>query len=168
MTPAQRSIIDQHAQIFPTSCPGSLLEMLLKVVGAIPPDCFDFQRADPTGMLGLGPYSGARLPGDYTLRRIAQGVPWEFPLAGIKAKLNDGVVVGIFENPPGGAHGWVIDEIRINGAGVEEIVLTTKPSEMRHGEGKITVSRAMSVPDAANLRWSDPVFVEKLPPSPGQ
>lgn len=107
MTPDQRDIVDtKHAQKYLSSCPASLCEMLLKFEGAIPLDSSQFQDADPSGSEGVSKFLNMKLADEYTLRRIAQAKPWEFPMADIKAKLAAKIPVGVYLNPAAApAHG---------------------------------------------------------------
>lgn len=168
MTPQQRELIDhQHAQKYQDSCAASVCEMLLKLAAAIPPDSCDLQDAYPNGVDGVSKFVGTVLPGDHTIKALPQRHAWEFPLAAVKTKLNAGIPVAIFLNPAHApAHGWLVDDIRQNSAGEEEILLVSKYSERGSGEGKITATKAITVGDAATMKWSDPVYLEKLPPSP--
>src|SRR5471030_290239 len=110
MTPAQRELIDhQHAQKHLNSSPASLCEMLLKLAGAIPVDCSEYQDADPDGKGGVGKLVGKKLPQGYAFKKIPQQHPWEFPAAAIKAKLAANIPVGVYLNPDHQrAHGWLV------------------------------------------------------------
>lgn len=145
------------------SCPASLCEMLLKFEGALPKDSTVLQDADPGGGGGFSNFLGKPLAGGHTLRRIAQLNAWEFPLATIRQKLAANVPVGIFLNIPGRVHGWLIDGIRANAGREEEIHLVSKYSEDGSGCGRKTVTETIKLKDATNHRWSDAVFLEKLP-----
>ncbi len=169
MNPKQRHLIEnEHAQKYLNSCPASLCEMLLKLADAIPSNCFDFQSADQNGVDGVSKFVGKKLPGDLTMKRLVPSKDWELPIAGIKAKLAAGVPVGVYLNPGNKpAHGWLVDEIRQNAAGDDEIVLISKPSELGNGEGKQTITMTVTAAAASNMKWSDPVFLESIAPSNG-
>lgn len=145
------------------SCPASLCELLLKLEGALPKDSTLLQDADPSGGAGFSNFLGKPLAGGYTMRRLAQTVPWEFPLVSIRATLAANVPLGIFLNTPGRVHGWIVDAIRVNAAGEEEIHLVSKYSEDGNGSGRLTATDTIKVKDAGNHKWSDAVFLEKLP-----
>ncbi len=163
MTPGQRKQIDdEHRQKYLDSCPGSTIEMLLKLNRAVPPDFYQYQDADPNGLIGVGNYVDQKLEGDWRLRRIPQAAAWAFPLPETKAKLAAGQVVAIFDNPAGRrAHGWLVDEIRPGPAGEDEVVLRSKYSEDGSGKGKSTAVDCIKISDLSKHRWSDPIFLEK-------
>lgn len=164
MSPKQHDLVNKkHAQKYLNSCPASLCEMLLKLADAIPPDCFDFQNADKDGVDGVSKFVGKKLPGDFTMKTIAQNKAWELPVAEVKAKLKAGVPVGVYLNPTNTpAHGWLVDSIQPNAAGEDEIRLVSKASELGNGEGNQTVTMTVTAAAAANMKWSDPVYLEKL------
>ncbi|MFZ5497259.1 MAG: hypothetical protein ACOZE5_18205 [Verrucomicrobiota bacterium] len=163
MNDAQRQQIDTaHIQKYPDSCPGSTIEMLLKLNGAAMPDLYRYQNEDPGGALGVGKYVDQSLEGGWRLRRIVPPADWAFPLNEIKAKVAADEVVAVFENPKvGKAHGWLVDEIRMEAAGEKEVVLRSKYSEDGSGSGKVTALKTSKVADLCNHRWSDPIFLEK-------
>lgn len=164
MTPAQRELVDKDQyQKYLSSCPASLCEMLLKFEGAIPKDSVQLQDADPGGQDGFKNFVDQLLPNNFTMRKLPQSTAWEFPLADVRAKLAMGVPIGIFLNIPGQVHGWLIDKIAANAAGEEELHLLSKPSESGKGEGKLTVSKTITLVDVPKYKWSDAVFIEKLP-----
>lgn len=144
--------------------------MLLKLEGAIPLDSSQFQDADPHGRDGVSKFLNLKLSDVHTLSRITQGKPWEFPMAEVKAKLAANIQVGVYLNPANSpAHGWLVDEIRTNAEGAEEIVLVSKYSENGQGSGKITAVKIVLASDRT-LRWSDPIYADKwvAPPAATQ
>lgn len=157
----RKQVEDDHRQKYLDSCPGSAIEMLLKLNGAAPSDLYQYQDADPNGVVGVGKYVDQQLEGGWRLKRMPQPGDWAFPLNEIKAKLAAGEVIAIFDNPAGGrAHGWLVDEVRQDAAG-EEVVLRSKYSEDGSGSGKLTAVDCVKVSDLANRRWSDPIFLER-------
>jgi hypothetical protein len=164
MKPNPRQAADLHQQNYPGSCATSLAELLLKLEGQIPPD---LQKHEPgTQSTGLT-YLKDKTYGPVTFRQF----PRNEPLSDlVERELAAGRGVGVFfENKHfhptmGGIHGWAIVDV-FDVAGVKNIRLLAKQSELGQGEGKVTLEKAIKLTDLNTGPVTDAVTYElTLPP----
>jgi hypothetical protein len=135
-TDKAQKIIDGHSQIYLKSCSPSVIEMLLKLEGKVPPDFYELQHQHKNDPVGL----------DFAREKTIKGMTFhqhdatkDGPFADrIASELKAGRFVGIYALNDGSKtdyHGWIAIGLTKDG----QIILRSKLSEDGNGSGKITV-----------------------------
>lgn len=149
-----RAIVDGHRQLYEKSCSPSLVEMILKIEGVVPPDYYTLQTQYKNDEIGISKFDGFVIEGlKFSTHKesrdgsFANRIMSEWAAGRLFAAYtrNDGSLTDY--------HGWIVSAMNQG-----TVYLLSKYSEFGNGEGRLTAESTLQIAEAVPPKITDLLF----------